>query len=322
LSGFLQFCTRYSDEDSCIKALSDFRWPQGFVCDKCQHDKSYHLDSRPRIYECANCGHQHSVTAGCIFHKTRTPLRKWFMAMYLIGHDKRGVSAMFISEELDIRYESAWLMCHKIRHALTERDEFRLAEFIEIDETFVGGRRQKGNRGRAHGNGKSLVVAAVEKVLPPKGKKGIKGQAHRAGNARLAVIDAASTDVLGSFIRKNVTEKAWIISDGWRGYRDLGEFHHIPVIQGSGAMAGVNMPHVHLLFSNLKAWLIGTHHGVSAKHLPRYLREFNYRFNRRGMRGELDSFVLRRAVSRSTITYAELIGGERPKGADRWQGRA
>lgn len=316
MSGFLQFCNTYSDDNACIKALADFRWPNGFVCDRCEHRKSYHLDARPRIFECAACGHQHSVTAGTIFHKTRTPLRKWFCAAYLIGHDKRGVSALMISTELNLRYETAWLMCHKIRHALTERDEFRLRDFIEVDETFYGGRRQKGNRGRHHGGSKALVVAAVEKTLAPKGKKGIKGQAYNAGAARIAVIDAASADVLGSFIRKNVTEKAWIISDGWRGYKGLNEFHHIPTIQGSGAMAAENMPIIHILFSNIKSWLNGTFHGVSTKHLPRYLREWNYRFNRRGMRGELDAFVLFRAVTRNTITYAELVGGERPEGAD------
>lgn len=316
MSGFLQFCNTYKDEDSCIKALADLRWPDGFVCDKCQHDKSYHLDSRPRIYECANCGHQHSVTAGTIFHKTRTPLRKWFLASYLIGHDKRGVSALMISTELSLRYETAWLMCHKIRHALTERDEFRLADFIEVDETFYGGRRQKGNRGRHHGGSKALIVMAVEKTLAPKGKKGIKGQAHNAGSARIAVINAATAEVLGGFIRRNVREKAWIISDGWRGYTGLDEFRHIPTVQGSGAMAAEALPIIHILFSNIKGWLNGTFHGVSTKHLPRYLREWNYRFNRRGMRGELGSFVLKRAVSRATITYAELTGGERPEGAD------
>ncbi|HVH76809.1 MAG TPA: IS1595 family transposase [Stellaceae bacterium] len=240
MSGFLQFCNTYKDEDSCIKALADIRWPDGFVCDTCQHDKSYHLDSRPRIYECANCGHQHSVTAGTIFHKTRTPLRKWFLASYLIGHDKRGVSALMVSTELSLRYETAWLMCHKIRHALTERDEFRLADFIEVDETFDGGRRQKGNRGRHHAGSKALIVMAVEKTLAPKGKK---------------------------------------------GYTGLDEFRHIPTVHASGAMAGGNMPIIHILFSNIKSWLNGTFHGVSTKHLPRYLREWNYRFNRRGMRG-------------------------------------
>lgn len=235
---------------------------------------------------------------------------------YLIGHDKRGVSALMVSKELSVRYETAWLMCHKIRHALTERDEFRLQDFIEVDETFYGGRRQKGNRGRGGaGGGKALVVAAVEKTLAPKGRKGIKGQAYNAGAARIAVIEAATADILGGFIRKNVKPTTWIISDGWRGYSGLGEFRHIPTVQGSPKMAGEAMPIIHILFSNIKAWLNGTFHGVSTKHLPRYLREWNYRFNRRSMRGELDTFILRRAVSRNTITYADLVGGLQPEGA-------
>ena len=130
MSGFLAFCDKYSDEQTCIAAIAaiaDLRWPDGFTCDKCQSVKAYYLESRPRIYECATCGYQHSVTAGTILHKTRTPLRKWFMAAYLIGHDKRGVSALFISRELSIRYASAWLLCHKLRHALTETDAFRPA---------------------------------------------------------------------------------------------------------------------------------------------------------------------------------------------------
>lgn len=315
IDGFLGFCDTYRDDADCITALADFRWPDGFACDRCGHGKAYQLHARPRIFECAACGYQHSVTAGCIFHKTRTALRKWFMAMYLIARDKRGVSALFISKELSIRYETAWLMCHKIRHALTERDEFRLADFIEVDETFYGGRRQKGNRGRTHGGSKALVVAAVQKVSVPKGRKGIKGQPYNAGSARIAVIESATAQNLGSFIRRNVKEKTWIISDGWRGYSGLDEFRHYPIVQGSGAAAGENMPIIHILFSNIKAWLNGTFHGVSTKHLPRYLREWNYRFNRRGMRAELDSFVLRRAVSRSTITYADLVGGLRPEGA-------
>jgi hypothetical protein len=106
LRGFFQFCNTFSDEAICIKALADLRWPEDFICDRCGHRKSYHLDARPRIYECAACRHQHSVTAGTIFHKTRTPLRKWFCAAYLIGHDKRGVSALMISTELHIRYET------------------------------------------------------------------------------------------------------------------------------------------------------------------------------------------------------------------------
>ena len=159
MTGFLAFCDKYKDEPTCIQALADLKWPDGFTCDKCQGRKAYHLASRPRLYECSACGHQHSVTAGTIFHKTRTDLRIWFMAAYLIGHDKRGVSAMFIHREFAIRYDTAWLMCHKLRHALTDDSpDFLLDDFVEVDEAFYGGRKQKGNRGRAQNADKAMMV--------------------------------------------------------------------------------------------------------------------------------------------------------------------
>ena len=164
MSGFLAFCDRDRDEYACMKALSELRLPDGFTCDKCQSTKAYHLASRPRLFECAKCGHQHSVTAGTIFHKTRTDLRKWFMAAYLVSHDKRSVSALMVSREFAIRYDTAWLMCHKLRHCLTDDNaDFKLDDLIEIDEAFYGGRKQKGNRGRAQTGGKVMVVCAVEK---------------------------------------------------------------------------------------------------------------------------------------------------------------
>ncbi len=318
MSGLLAFSAKYKDEASCIEALADLKWPSGFLCDKkCQGTKAYHLGARPRIFECAACGHQYSITAGTIFHKTRTDLRKWFLAAYLIGHDKRGVSALFISRELGIRYETAWLMCHKIRHALTESStDFLLDNFVEVDEAFYGGRKQKGNRGRAQTGTKAMIVCAVEKrSTAGTSNKGINQQGFIAGGARIAVVPNATTEQLGGFIRSNIKPGTWIVSDGFKSYHGLTEYKHVPVVQGAGVNAGTHMPIVHKLFSNIKTWLNGTYHGVSAKHLPRYLREWSYRFNRRGRLPELDSFLLRRAVIRSTITYAELVAGVKVEGA-------
>jgi transposase-like protein len=318
MSGFLAFCDKYRDEGACIHALSELRWPDGFTCDKCQSTKAYHLASRPRIFECAKCGHQHSITAGTVFHKTRTDLRKWFLAAYLISHDKRGVSALMVSRELAIRYDTAWLMCHKLRHALTDDSaDFKLEDLIEIDEAFFGGRKQKGNRGRAQTGGKVMVVCAVEK-RPVTGNtkyKGINNQGYIAGGARIAVLPNAKAEQIGGFIRSNVKAGARIISDGFKSYTKLDEYRHDPIVQGSGVNAGVNMPIVHKIFSNTKTWLNGTYHGVSTKHLPRYLREWSYRFNRRGRIDELDHFLLLRAVGRATITYAELVAGVKVAGA-------
>lgn len=317
MSGYLAFCDKYRDEAACINALADLKWPDGFTCDKCQGKKAYHLASRPRLFECAACGHQHSITAGTVFHKTRTPLRKWFIAGYLIAHDKRGVSALYISRELAIRYDTAWLMCHKIRHALTESStDFLLDDYVEVDEAFYGGRKQKGNRGRAQNSDKALIVCAVEKVSTAGTKnKGINKQGFIAGGARIAVLPKATAEQIGGFIRSNIKPKTTILSDGFKSYTGLDEYKHYPVVQGDGANAGVNMPIVHKLFSNIKVWLNGTYHGVSIKHLPRYLREWSYRFNRRGRIGQLDGFLLRRTASRGTITYAELVAGAKSAGA-------
>jgi transposase-like protein len=312
----LDFHRKYPDESSCIKALADLRWPNGFHCRKCGNDRAYHLTARPKIYECTTCGEQHSVTEGTVFEKTKTPLQKWFFAAFLMARDKRGVSAMFLSHELEVGYKTAWLMAQKLRHGLTSNPEFRLDRFIEIDESFIGGRRMKGNRGRKLGANKTMIVLAVEnRVANERQGTGIKGSGFVAGSARATVMPAATKENLGRFIRANVKPKTTIISDGFRGYQGLDEFRHIPVVQGSGENAERNQPIVHVLFSNIKGWINGTHHGVSAKHLPRYLREWEYRFNRRNSRSEMADYLLRRAATRATITYDELVDGDRPEGA-------
>jgi transposase-like protein len=315
-SFFLSFAEKYRTEAACIQALVDLRWPTGFACDKCNNAKAYHLAAHPRIFECAACGHQQSITAGTIFHKTRTDLRKWFLAGYLMMHDKRGVSAMMLSRELSLRYDTAWLMAHKLRHALSESADFQLQDFVEVDETFYGGKGKPGNRGPGKDEDKSLIVAAVEKVPATQSQnKGIRKQGFVAGSVRIAVAPNATAKVLGEFIRSNVKPGSSVITDRFSSYRNqLPDYTHIPAV-ASGKAAGIHRPIVHILFYNIKCWLVGTHHGVSTKHLPRYLREWSYRFNRRGKIGRLDHFILRRAVNRATITYDELVAGARPAGA-------
>jgi hypothetical protein len=219
------------------------------------------------------------VTAGTVFHRTRTDLTKWFLAAYLMGRDKRGVSAKFLQRELAVAYQTAWTMAHKLRHGLSEDPARPLRGFLEADETFIGGRGDPTSSGRstAHPD-KSLVVAAVEKVPAPKNKKGKHGHAVKrqhgffAGNARIAVLPAATGAELGAFLKANVVAGSHLLTDGFAGYRggDAGldeHLKHTPVVQGEEANAGEFFPIIHTLFSNIKAWLVGTHHGVSAKHL-------------------------------------------------------
>ena len=162
----------------------------------------------------------------------------------------------------------------------------------------------------------------------PKNRSGKHGHAVRrqhgflAGDARIAVLPAATGAKLGAFLKANVAANSHLLTDGFAGYRggdaDLGEYlTHTPVVQDDSANAGQFFPIIHTLFSNIKAWLVGTHHGVSAKHLPRYLREWSYRFNRRNLPDGLDRYLIRRAVECASITYDQLKAGAMPCGAAR-----
>jgi len=329
MAGLLDFAARFGTEEQCIEHLAELRWPDGFVCSGCGGRAAWRLKARPRVYECSTCHRQESVTAGTVFHRTRTDLAKWFVAAYLMGRDKRGVSAKFLQRELAVAYQTAWTMAHKLRHGLSEDPSRPLRGFLEADETFSGGRGDPTSRGRSTANpDKSLVVAAVEKVPAPKNRKGKHGHAVKrqhgffAGNARIAVLPAATGAELGAFLKANVATGAHLLTDGFAGYRGRdaalgGHLKHTPVVQDEGANAGAFFPIIHTLFSNIKAWLVGTHHGVSAKHLPRYLREWSYRFNRRHLHGGLEGYLIRRAVECATITYDQLKTGTMPGGANR-----
>jgi transposase-like protein len=329
MSGFFAFMDRYWDEAACIAALAGLRWPEGFVCAGCAGRTAYRLATRPRVFECAGCGRQHSVTAGTIFHRTRTPLRKWFAAAWLMAQDKRGVSALFLARELALRYDTAWLMAHKLRHGLSERPEYALDGLLEIDESYGacprpalagggGGRGKPASRGRGLADpNKSLMAIAVETVpASPRQGEGIKKSRCVAGSARIAVLPAATAAHLGNFVRSNAKPGARIITDGLKSYDGLADsFRHYSIVQDGGKNADAVLPIVHVLFSNLKTWLNGTFHGVSKKHLPRYAREWNYRFNRRRRIADLTDFLLRRAATRSTITYRQLVDGAQLSGA-------
>ena len=131
MAGLLDFVARFGAEERCIEHLAGLRWPGGFVCSGCGGRAAWRLKARPRVYECATCHRQESVTAGTVFHRTRTGLAKWFLAAYLMGRDKRGVSAKFLQRELGVAYQTARTMAHKLRHGLSEDPARPLRGFLE-----------------------------------------------------------------------------------------------------------------------------------------------------------------------------------------------
>jgi transposase-like protein len=298
-----EFRSRFGDETQCGQHLAAQRWPNGFVCPRCGGRSRGYMASR-RVHECATCGYQGSVTAGTLFHKTRTPLTSWFWAIYRMSQDKKGISALQLSKEINVSYPTAWLMQHKIRQAMADRDQgYQLKGLIEVDEGYVGGAEEgKAQKGRG---AKTKSVVAVEHRAPgPEGDKPIPGF------AALAVVPNAAASSLLGFLQAKVQPGSRILSDGWRGYRGLDQhgFQHTSTpLQGDAEAAHRLFPWVHITLSNLKRFLLGTHHKVEPQHLRRYVAEFNYRLNRRTMESSLFSRLVGACLATKTLTYKELI---------------
>ena len=299
-----EFRALYGDESQCGEQLTRQRWPDGFRCPRCSGASRGYMVSR-RVHECHDCGYQCSVTAGTIFHKTRTPLASWFWAIYRMSHDKKGISAMQLSKEIGVSYPTAWLMEHKIRKAMEDRDQsYKLSGLVEVDEGYVGGAEEgAGRRGRG-AQSKSVVAVAVEQRKP-----GEPGRPPVPGFAALAVVANAASDSLDEFLGAKVQPGSHILSDGWSGYRQLeqkGFAHTATVLSKQDEPAHKLFPWVHITLSNLKRFLLGTHHKVEAKHLNRYVAELAYRLNRRTMEKDLMNSVFRACLSTQTITYKQL----------------
>jgi len=272
-TSLLDFTRRFPDDDACWEYLRWLRWPKEGAP---RHPKTgtaprYFIEDR-KLWEFPD-GYQMSIQMGTVMERSRQPLLKWFWAVYFVAVHTPGISAMQLSKHLTLRYETAFQLLHKLRAGLVDPDRTKLTGNVEVDETFIGG-KSKGLRGRAAG-GKVIVVGAVE-VVTYEDKKGRTQE--RPKRIRLRQVPDASGAVLQSFVGEVITKRARIRTDGWTGYsglRKAGYTH--TTIPGDPEQ----LPHIHRVFSNLKNWLQGTHHGVSERHLQAYLNEFTFRFNRR-----------------------------------------
>lgn len=293
--GFLEFQGRFSTEEACERQLRKMRWPGGYRCPRCGCRKySYH--STRRLYQCRACRYQASLTAGTVFHRTKVPLRKWFVMIFLMSTQKSGVSILGLQQMLDIKtYQTAWLMSHKIRKAMADSDaRYKLGGLIELDDAFIGPSKP-GRTGRG-AKGKTKVLVAVE----------TKG--NKAGLARMQVVDSVSGDRIRDFAKERIKPGTTALTDAWPPYKFLTEdgFSHLPQTVGPGSKAVKVLPWVHTLIANIKGNLRGVHHGVTKKYLARYLDEFCYRFNRRFAVDQIFLCLLNTCIYSTYATKAEI----------------
>ncbi len=279
-----------SDED-CRDYLERLRWPNGVACPRCGDTSISRVIKRDQ-YDCNSCRYQFSVTAGTIFHDSHLSLRKWFISIYLMVEAKKGISANQLKRTIGVSYKTAWYLCHRIHKAMSNGNEHLLKGIVEVDETWVGGKRKgigSGNR-----SGKSMVIGAVE----------------REGEIRLQVIGANDRKTLHKFIREHTDPKTKAIyTDEWPAYRGIKDHdtdhktvnHHMK----EWVVGNIHTNTIESVWSLLKRSIIGSYHKISKKHLAAYLDELEFRFNNRK-----NPFLFREAmkklVSSDNLTYREL----------------
>jgi transposase-like protein len=294
----LQVMEAFPDEQTCINHLRAIRWKGGAYCPHCGSTKVYHF-SDDRTHKCGECRQRFSIKVGTIFEDTKLPLRKWFIAIWLITSHKKGIASTQLAKDLKITQKSAWFVLHRLRYAArTQSFAAPLEGDVEVDETYVGG----SNRNR-HWDKKTPGTG-------PHGKAIVMGAIERKGSVVAQVIQQTDTETMEAFVDHAVSGDVKTLStDEHAGYRRLSKkYPHGFVRHGQKEYVSGDF-HTQTIdgyWSQLKRQIIGIHHWVSAKHLDRYVAESSWRYNRRSS-GEGDRVNSLLADATGHLTYKALI---------------
>ena len=263
----MRLMAKYNNDDSCREYLTKLRWHDDIACPHCGSKLIRNSYTRS-VYDCASCRYQFSVTSNTIFHDSHLPLPKWFIAIYLMIESKKGMSANQMKRTLNVSYKTAWYLCHRIRNAMTEQNPKPLNNIVEIDETWVGGKRE--NVGHGYKGNKVVAIGAVE----------------RNGKTRLQSIGDRKHDTLHNFIKDTAAPNAKAIyTDDFPAYNGIGDKNtkHETVNHSADEWVhgDVSTNSIENIFSLFKRSVMGSYHKVSKKHLDAYLDELEWRFNNR-----------------------------------------
>jgi transposase-like protein len=268
-----EFERQFGTEAQCRAVVVASRWPDGFVCPECGGRQHSVVKTRD-LFQCSACRRQTSPIAGTIFAATKLSLRTWFRAIYHMTQTKQGISSIELGRRLGVRQSTAWTVKHKLKQVMMERDASKqLTGRVEIDDAYMGGERTGGKRGRG-APGKTPFVAAVETT--PEGKP---------VRMKLGRVAGFTGKAISVFARRNLNPGCTVVSDGLQCFGGVTEAGcaHEAIKTGSGP-ASVRVPAfkwVNTALGNIKAAITGTYRSIASKHVPRYLAEFEYRFNRR-----------------------------------------
>ncbi|HEX4322862.1 MAG TPA: IS1595 family transposase [Acidobacteriaceae bacterium] len=294
----IDLCTAFSDDERCRELLERLKWPNGPECPRCHQSNPVRLANQSKVIYCKECDYQFTVTANTIFHDSHLPLIKWLTATFLLCESKKGMSANQMKRTIGVSYKTAWYLCHRIRAAMASAEKGMLDGVVEMDETYVGGRYKGGRSWHKRFENKEVVI-------------GIK---QRNGDLRFFHAEDAKSGTLAKYIKENVSADVEVImTDELPAYpkaikmAGMKEVPHQTVNHSHGIYVDGNITTngIESAFSLLKRGIVGSWHKVSAKHLPAYLEEMTFRFNRRNSK-TIFLETLQHMITADPLSYEKL----------------
>ena len=301
--GMADFQCRYGTEEQCHAALVAMRWPKGFICPRCATTK-HSFCAPKRLFQCSACGLQTSVRAGTVFQKSKTPLTKWFLGMHLLSCSKNDISSLELSRQLDVKWDTAWLIKQKLMEVMLQRNSiYKLGGEIQVDDAYQGGEKA-GKPGRGAANKLPFVIA-------------VETREGRPIYTHLRVVSGFSNAAIRDYATANIATDARVLSDGlacWNGFDEAG-LKHVAKVTGSGRPTDNAFKWANTGLGNTKGAITGTCRSIDARHTPRYLAGYEWRYNRRFELSKNLERLARTAVTIAPKSYRQ-IAAVRPKRAD------
>lgn len=277
-----QFNEAYPDDNACLDEIFNARYGHLKTCPSCNKETTFYKIKNRKVYSCKLCGHQLSPTANTIFHKSSTPLKDWFFAIYLFSTSKNGVSAKELERQLGCTYKTAWRIGQQIRKLFSQNSD-KLKGIVEVDETFYGGKS----------------TSKRFKTVVPETKKTILGIVEREGDVKAMHVRSRGARILHDEIIKNVDDTATVMTDEYPGYKNIYKYgfnHEVIAHYETFVKGNTHTNTIEGFWGQLKRSINGTYHVVSGDYLQRYIDEFSYRYNHRKSPVPLFHLILSEAV--------------------------